>query len=641
MPKENKRVVFYSASDMSSWWNLANAEKLLNAVEVEKEFWLNELLEFYNVNKYFDNKIFLKDWSEEDKGKYVDIAKILLKKVFIFFNGINDNNIINYVTDLEFNYEEDFWHLVCVTIYKDISTEKILEILRMKWYFIHIILKHRNIVNHFNKGLRVFLLDYDESWKILLDYIDSDKKIFFPPSLSNDDKETIIAKYIEEESVPLIYLEMVQKISNWFLKIPAKTKLKARKIYQKKNEEFFEKNQNVMRYWFQVGIDIWQVEPLKIEEKDGWISKVTYSLNYLNSFDFTNDPLNIFKNTFWYLDKKWFISLISKASQISITEWLFTHWSRSDYKTSHVFKHKEMKSFLDLCMLESYLKNHKNESIEKIINNYVLNVLSKFDDLDQLNFELTSYDLPFHEKITNLIPKIDSLIKQYRCFAEEWRIDFELIDIDSKPISYDSIPSLLSDKYFYETGNEFANLKHSFYSDQSSLFYIEWFEGKYNNFFDLIINEKLKLDNFHDYQKREIESLITEWILFLDSKKVINIKDMTLMLIMKDIYHEWVLHYHLLDWEMQDKIIEMKSERLLLSESTLLSRQEVDYINYYFNKSKFLNWPDIRNKNIHWHKYISEDESFSDYMILLKITVLILLKIDLELNIHNALSTFK
>jgi hypothetical protein len=249
--------------------------------------------------------------------------------------------------------------------------------------------------------------------------------------------------------------------------------------------------------------------------------------------------------------------------------------------------------------------------------------------------------LPFHEKITNLIPKIDSLIKQYRCFAEEWRIDFELIDIDSKPISYDSIPSLLSDKYFYETGNEFANLKHSFYSDQSSLFYIEWFEGKYNNFFDLIINEKLKLDNFHDYQKREIESLITEWILFLDSKKVINIKDMTLMLIMKDIYHEWVLHYHLLDWEMQDKIIEMKSERLLLSESTLLSRQEVDYINYYFNKSKFLNWPDIRNKNIHWHKYISEDESFSDYMILLKITVLILLKIDLELNIHNALSTFK
>jgi hypothetical protein len=70
-------------------------------------------------------------------------------------------------------------------------------------------------------------------------------------------------------------------------------------------------------------------------------------------------------------------------------------------------------------MLESYLKNHKNESIEKIINNYVLNVLSKFDDLDQLNFELTSYDLPFHEKITNLIPKIDSLIKQYRCFAEE------------------------------------------------------------------------------------------------------------------------------------------------------------------------------------------------------------------------------
>jgi len=100
-----------------------------------------------------------------------------------------------------------------------------------------------------------------------------------------------------------------------------------------------------------------------------------------------------------------------------------------------------------------------------------------------------------------------------------------LIKIDSKPISYDLIPSLFPQKYFYELNNNLGNLKYIFYSDQSGLFYIEGFENKYKDFYNLILNENLELKVFHNYQQEQIKLLIKENYLYLDKNSYIKIKD--------------------------------------------------------------------------------------------------------------------
>ena len=105
---EERRVVFYSNTDMSAWWNLQNAQKILDNIDFNQEFSINDYLEFYNITKYFDNEIFLNKYTKDEKENYVDISKQLHQKCIIFFKNISSQNIIDYVDELDFSYDSDF-----------------------------------------------------------------------------------------------------------------------------------------------------------------------------------------------------------------------------------------------------------------------------------------------------------------------------------------------------------------------------------------------------------------------------------------------------------------------------------------------------------------------------------------------------
>lgn len=640
MTKEHY-IVYHSAQDMTAWWNLEIAEKLLDSIDINNEFSLVEYLEFFNIHQYFENKVFLPKWSEEDISKYKSISQELFKKTCIFMKTINESNIIDnlHLLDEVYEYQRDFWYLCDkFKVLENIPSSHFIEILWKYPHYIRFLLHYRDIVRKFDNELRVFLLDYSESCELILEHINLDngaKKLFFPTSLINEDKENILIKYIDGDNEWFGSLDLIQRLpDSEFLRISPKTKLKARQVYERKNQEFFRSSNSVFKYWYQVGLSENQDEPIKIESNSEWLPSITYSVKIFNELDFDKNPLSVFTLLFSYLNDKWLIELISKESEISIMEWLFSHWNRDDYKKSSVFISKEMLSLLNLQILNTYLINFRNLSLEKIINNHICKVLAKIKGLDWIQFELMNYNIPFQDKITSLIPKFDSFIKQYRCFVEEKKIDFDLIDIDSRPVAYDVIPSVLPNKYFYEQENKFGYLKYIFYSDQSWLFYITWFENKYNNFIDLISNESLRLENFRDYQKRELDILIKEDYLYLDENEYLKIKDEFFIYLIWEIYREWVLPYYSYNKEVREKILNLESKWLLYSKSTLLSLQESDYFNYYLNKSKFINWPEIRNKNIHWYRYSDENEACADYMVLLKIIILTLLKIEFD-NILN------
>ena len=57
---------------------------------------------------------------------------------------------------------------------------------------------------------------------------------------------------------------------------------------------------------------------------------------------------------------------------------------------------------------------------------------------------------------------------------------------------------------------------------------------------------------------------------------------------------------------------------------------EQKYLNFMLNKSEYCNGPDIRNKYIHESISLDENEHFHDYIELLKIMVLIIIKINEE-----------
>lgn len=630
---EERRVVFYSKTDMSAWWNLQNAQKLLDNIDLNQDFSINDCLEFYNITKYFDNEIFLNKWTEDEKENYINISKQLYQKCIIFFKGIDSQNILDYIEELDFSYDSCFWELIdkC-KVYENFSSKELQEILNKNPHHISNILKHKKLVGNFKEEIRVFLLGYVRSWNILLDYAKENWR-WFPKDLLNDeDKETILLKYIEWNEDTLPNLERIPKLQDGFLRLSWTTKLLAKKKHQEKIHELFSGNGNTFKYWYNIGLSKDQIEPFKVEQSKEGLPSITYSVEYFDSLDLLKGPLDIFSSTFGFLDKKWLIDLVSKDSEVSAMEWVFSHWEDNDYKVSFHFNMKYMQSIWNLNILQTYLREYRDIFIEDIVNNFINERLKKWEGFKDLDFQLDTYEIPYQDKITSLFRKLDFFIKQYRCFVTEWKIDFELIGIDTRPVTYNWIPSLLPEKYFYEKDDKLSMLKYHFYSDQSWLFYIPWSEGKYNSFFSLITNKNLKLDDFsYDHQKEVINYLIQEWYLELTEGGFIKIKDMTFIFLVGEIHREWVLSYYAYTDEFRNKIDEMKGNGLLFSESTLLSTQESNYFDYYLNNSKFRNWPAIRNKNSHWHRYESEDQASSDYLVSLKMVILILLKIEQEL----------
>lgn len=87
----------------------------------------------------------------------------------------------------------------------------------------------------------------------------------------------------------------------------------------------------------------------------------------------------------------------------------------------------------------------------------------------------------------------------------------------------------------------------------------------------------------------------------------------------------------------------MEKENIVFFESSLFSKPEQDYFNFFLNKKEFTNGYDLRNKYLHGTQANPEDiQQHEDaYFIYLKLIVLLLLKIEDDLIIHIVLDKLK
>ena len=65
-------------------------------------------------------------------------------------------------------------------------------------------------------------------------------------------------------------------------------------------------------------------------------------------------------------------------------------------------------------------------------------------------------------------------------------------------------------------------------------------------------------------------------------------------------------------------------------ESSLFTRREQEYLDYMLNTQEFINGPELRNKYVHGTFSTSVETHRRDYVELLKIMVLIIIKINEE-----------
>ena len=176
---------------------------------------------------------------------------------------------------------------------------------------------------------------------------------------------------------------------------------------------------------------------------------------------------------------------------------------------------------------------------------------------------------------------------------------------------------------------------------QTLLMHVEPFkEKRYESFSDLLVSElEIEFNNYEEHQLNKLDYLITKDIIYLDEKGHIQVNDWDKLLILRDIYENEVASFHHYPHDIQRKVLEMCEDDMLYLESSLLSKPEQQFFNYYLNKSEFTNGLDLRNSYLHGTQADPTKTEFHEdsYMIYMKLLILIIFKIEDDLSVHNKL----
>ena len=535
---------------------------------------------------------------------------------------------------MDSNYRKTYWELFNnLHSYKQISPLNFRNTLIKNSYHINYVLSKKKLVEHFNTQIREFLMGLRDSAEIIITGLEQlhqiDKFEFYLPTiLTLIDRQDIIERYIESVTPNLNYLNLIVHSKDQpNIKLSPKIKLKAQKKLRELSSKIMLNSDDSSKFGFSICFSKIQEVPKKITQA-GLNAELSYSTTYLDGLN-DIELLDCFSSLFEFTDNQRLITLVAKENERIIFE-RFGMISKNAYPVGPTFQLKVNVAFSQTQFFDTYLKQRDN-SVEKLINNFILELIRKKDGLQNMHFTLPDENASYLTKIRVLAPEMESLLKQYHCYVKEDKIDFELLQINSLPLNFSEVASVVVTKYVYIKQSEVIRIKFLFFSDQSSLFYVKNFEDKYNNLYDLLINEDVNFNLFANYQEPIINELLVGGYLKIDTNNYIKIAKPIHLGILRLIHNDGVLNYWSFDYDTRKVIDEMVSEKHLEKYSSLFADQEISFFNFFLNKKQFTNGFDIRNKYLHGTNEHNLEQQKKDYYFLLILIILTLIKIDDDL----------
>ena len=632
------KVKFYSITDLGSGYELQKAENIIESYNDSKEYNITELIELYNITKYIDNKMFLKKWDDVYIENIKKTCKEMKKKIYKYFDEeISEYNIKNIIKSIPIQYIEDFFELFDKKIEKiSINGEIFIQAIKDNNIPIYHVLYFKKIVKQYDSELKKIMIeDIINSTEIIIRkyYIneESNQRIELPKSLSIEEKENIFLQYIDSKYANLNYVQIIAQIQSNkdSIEISDRTKLKAqRKVTELKNK-IFKKGVNI-KYSYNVIIN----DKQKIEKDEKVIAtKIIYSYSKMwieeNKDNFAT-LLNNFIYLFDFTDVEGRIELINKKHEYGIFEKTMNLNILKAYNPNSIFDHKKI---LSLMQINAYYEqlNKLNIRLEDIVEWFFKVYLEENFKIKNFSISMPSKESNFFEKCKTILPEIDHILKEYKYYVEDGQIDPDLISISSEHMFFKDIPSKIKNKYVYLKDTKDNNLiDYYFFSDQCMLAYLKKMEKKYDCFFKLIIKENIKYNDYQEYNKRDLDWLLQQNLIYINDEGYIKIRNQERIMIYAELHYKEVLNYWKKNHKIKAEIDKMEKEEKLELESSLFSRKEQDYFNFYLNRSEFIDGYDIRNSNLHGTQ-VGDRKSgvhYSRYLQILLLIILIVIKIN-------------
>lgn len=630
------RIVFFSKEDLMSNSMMRKINELFGSNHHLKHLGsINDILQLHHICEYIDNGFTYEEWDNEKTKEYNLRIKEFKKEINLYYKNLTAREIVEFYDDIEFDYYESFWMLTNrFETYKVISREDLYLLFQKERFNIDYLLYCSRIVAFFDQEIRNYLVSKEDNAENLLNYFEAShdrkqKEKFFPKSLTLADREDLISRYLDTVKANLNYVRLAEKNKDSeFLKISDKTRLKAKRLSKRLNEEFFNRG-TATKYGIGARLCSIQEEVEKIVVENG--SQIfSYSEKQLI---LNTDKITLFKNfkkVFGFIDFQGCIDLVSKSAAIDTLENIFMR-SKNEFQVSIYFQNQMVGGAIKFEFYKRFLKS-LDMTVEDLLQHYVNDHLNNAYKVDTFKLYLPSSSGTTLEKIRLIVPEFESLIEQFKLYAEDGHIDFELLQVTTKTSGYEKIPSLIKRKYVYPRGEEFQKLTYNFFSRSSFLFDNKKYGKKYSCFYHLIISDNIGMMDFEDVRRDYLQRFIDENHLRIDQGGFIKPVNEISSAMIGILHQHDVLSYWHYPRIIRDEIDKMEKQKLVSFSGALFTKAERDYFNYYLN-NRYSNGLWLRNKYVHATNTHDDQEQQRDYDELLKLLVLLVLKIEVDLNI--------
>lgn len=633
MRPEYDGVKFYSVYDWSIGEHLKKAAIILESFDDNKEYIdINEVIELYNIQELFNSGCSLKDWDEAKIAHYKKICDLFIKIFGKFFGQINDENFIQICQSVCIGYVEDFWELfVQFKSFKNVSGQVFASYLNEPGTTLYKLLQQKELVKAYGKELADILRISKQTPRLIIGKFlrkhDRTCSYSFPKELSPSEYEGILQKYVKSDTVNLNDLQLlVHSQSSKECPISDKLRLSAKKACDAywENRHF-----TGVEIGYGMRVEFADVPEIKCTKRlENNTYQVTYDIKWLlDNLDYPT-ILNNFRYIFEQFDDCWRSTLVSVKSELRIFERTLSTRGIKEYIKGNRFNIGENLSTMQVKGCYDILR-HNGVRLEEVLKWFFEEYLPQEFGAYGFRFNPPSENTTMIEKCRTIASEMDGVLKQFRMYVQDGEIDRELFEMSSEHIRFSNLSGFVKEKYAYGNNDDIQREQFLLFSNQSLLGYIEKTQNSYSRFVELIIHEDVRFSDFWEYQQINIRWLIERDIVEENADGYLKL-NVAKVFILRDLYEHDVICPQYYGGKSKDIISEWcKNGDLRLSDS-LFSEPEQNYLNYELNKAAYSNGLDLRNK--YAHSTYPEDEKIQvmDYIVLLKIMILVVTKINEE-----------
>jgi hypothetical protein len=308
--------------------------------------------------------------------------------------------------------------------------------------------------------------------------------------------------------------------------------------------------------------------------------------------------------------------------------------SKNEYNHGFFFAKKDLDSLNQLRLFDSYLIK-RGRSIEDLLAAFVRDFFTDYFNIEGLTFTMPGAGLNPSDKIRLLAPEMEYLLKQYRNFVIDGAISHELLQMDSTPVHFSELPSLLNRKYLFSTHEAISTIQYHFFDENSFLADRKDTDDR-KTLFRAFENGKVHKTDFEDYQQQFLEQAVEAGDLVIADDGEIQMADPIKVIVAGKLRDNGYISYWHFGAPFRAEMDRLITEGFLETSDRLFTPDEISYLNFYLNKKEFSNGKDLRNKYLHGSNDRDEKRQMLDYLYFLRTFILILLKLrdDVTLKKH-------